>query len=165
MTAQEDQQETPLTAVGTAGLETSIGAMAASALTTLLGTAQGPTVASSSAAVSEDPAAALDEPIDKSALASKEPIDESAPVSFFDKVCLSCPTSSRFPVSVRVLTFVLVRPLISPSYYLLTLHQSIRPPMKQRGERPSRSYCLTSSNISRICSPRRSMPWYGIPVK
>ena len=104
MTAQEDQQETPLTAVGTAGLETSIGAMAASALTTLLSTAQGPTVASSSAAVSEDPAAALDEPIDESALASKEPINESAPVPFFDKVCFFCPTSSRLPASVRVLT-------------------------------------------------------------
>jgi len=93
MTAQEDQQETPLTAVGTAGLETSIGAMAASALTTLLDAAQGPTAAltSSSADVSIEPATALDEPINKSALASKEPIDESAPVPFFDKVCLFLP--------------------------------------------------------------------------
>ena len=108
MTVQEDPQEAPLTAVDTAGLETSIGAMAASALTTLLDTAQGPTAASSSAAVSEDPAAALGEPIDESALASKEPISESASVPFFDKVCFFCPASSRFPASVRVLTSFLL---------------------------------------------------------
>ena len=119
---QEGQQKASSAAVGTAGLETSIGTMAASAPTTLLGTAQEPIAAptSSSAAASVEPAATLDEPIDKSASASKEPIDKSAPVSSFDKVRLSCPGSLRFPASVRILTFVLVRPSISPSCYLLT---------------------------------------------
>ena len=122
----EGEQDAPSAAVGTVGPETSIGTVAASAPITLLGTVQGPPVAptSSSAAASEEPAAALDEPIDKSASVSKEPIDESAPVSSFDKVRLSCPGSLRFPASVRVLTFVLVRPSISPSYYLLTLLRS-----------------------------------------
>ena len=126
MTAQEDQQEAPSTAVGTAGLETSIGAMAASALTTLLSTAQGPTVApaSSSVAVSGELAAALDEPIDKSALASKEPINESAPVSPFDKVCLSCLNNFCPFASVYILILVLVRPLTSSSCYPLIPRQS-----------------------------------------